>query len=533
MQDDIGIEPNSCNSLSYVNISSSVLREKFEKTRKKNMQELIEKNNINDTFVLNKSHTTRLTLEEHENKICEMLIHVKSIENDLKNNTATCEILLKNTTIEEKISELTVSIKDISEKLSIFSLKSEFVECSENIKMLKSSIQEIFNKLENFSIKINEIEKFDPAPIIESVVQEKMDTFSKLFDNEKNNLDFFFKMVIDNTLPSDFFWEDYISLNEDLIGFDEFSAKKHYILYGKTENRYYLRDTNTIPKDFSWMEYLQMNIDISKELKSKQRIEHHYLNNGRTEKRMYKMSQLEEVTHFVYSGRKSGSSTLNDSFLNLENTLSIQIHNNEDFLYKYGQCKFDSIFDLIDNNSKLHKNIYIFDSYRTPIEKKISSFFEDIDKYIPNYIECDISFLIAYFNRKYIFGKNCSNIYTEDYEPLDEILEHYKLSPISKFDFEKNYTIIRHKNFVFVKLRFREINQWSEMISKILGRPISIKDKNKSENKIYYDVYNNFKKQYKIPKIYLEKLKKDPRFNTYNSKLERTNYIKEWSFKSE
>jgi hypothetical protein len=85
---------------------------------------------------------------------------------------------------------------------------------------------------------------------------------------------------------------------------------------------------------------------------------------------------------------------------------------------------------------------------------------------------------------------------------------------------------------VFIKLRFHEIEKWDVLLSKILGKDVTIVDKNKSENKDYYDVYENFKKSYRIPTEYLDKLKSDSIFKIYNSSLERIKYIKDWSSKS-
>ena len=338
------------------------------------------------------------------------------------------------------------------------------------------------------------------------------------------------KLLINNFLPKDFDSKCYRDLHVDLKDYDEFDLKKHYLLYGKTENRSYKILNKNALVDFDWMEYLRMNIDISNYFNDEYNVTQHYVYTGIYENRIYKMSQLEDVNFFIYCGRKSGSTTLNHTCSNIENSLSIQIHNNEDYLYKYGQCKFNSIFELVENNMKKHETIYIIDSYRTPIEKKISSFFEDIDKYIPNYKNCDLSFLISYFNKKYIYGNKCTHIYTEDYEPLDEMLEHFNLSPIKKFNFDQKFELIKYKNIVFIKLRFHEIEYWDVLLSKILGKDVTII--NKSENKHYYEVYEKFKKNYRIPREYLEKLKTDSRFKIYNSSLERIKYIKEWYSKS-
>ena len=353
-----------------------------------------------------------------------------------------------------------------------------------------------------------------------------------LFENVDKESIKFLKLIIDNFLPKDFDVDCYRNLYEDLKYYDDFILKKHYLLYGKVENRSYKLLNKNVPADFKWKEYLRINIDILKYYNDEYNSTRHYMNYGVYEKRLYKESQLEDVNFFIYCGRKSGSTTLNHTCSNIENSMSIQIHNNEDYLYKYGQCKFNSVFELVENNMKKHETIYIIDSYRTPIEKKISSFFEDIDKYIPNYKNCDISFLISYFNKKYIYGNKCTHIYTEDYEPLDEMLEYFSISPLKKFNFEQKFELITYKNIVFIKLRFHEINEWDKLLSKIFKKNVTIIDKNKSENKNYYEIYEKFKKIYRIPKEYLEKLKSDSRFKIYNSSLERIKYIKDWSLKS-
>lgn len=554
---------NSTDNISYINISSTVLRNKFEKNRKQNLQNLIEKNTNNELSINNFIGTINLTIAEHESTMKNILSDLKHLENNMKQiSTSLDETVLTNVSAETKMKKLAASIAKIENKESDFLLKSQYIDYSGALKIVNSSIKDINDKLKkistddrdedkksfsffiedtkeclnNLNIKINEMNTQNQFPLFENIVQEKMEVFSRMIEQEtkeRKESEDILKLVIDSILPKDFDCQTYAAVNDDICSFNEFELKRHYILYGKKEDRIYLLDTNTLPDNFEWKEYLQLNIDVARVFSTKCQTENHYLKYGLKDKRMYKMSQLEDVTFFVYSGRKSGSSTLNYSFLNLDDTLSIQIHNNEDFLYKYGQCKYNSVFELVENNMNNHKNIYIFDSYRTPIEKKISSFFEDIDKYIPNYKECDISFLISYFNKKYIYGKKCSHIYTEDYEPLDEMMEHFSLPPIKNFDFDKKYNIIQHKNLVFVKIRFNEIKRWDELVSKIIGTPIIMKDKNVSENKDYNNVYNNFKKNYKIPKEFLEKLKSDSRFITYNSNVERMKYIKDWTTKSE
>lgn len=591
MQADLGLETIP----SYVNISSSVLRNKFEQNRARTLQKLAE--SVNESEIINanvvnieklnnavvenfikteekfnniqresKSIEDRLTssikdaqlrnekmMETLSNKMKELegsianskLTLEKTTESlsnkikDLDTSTGTSKITLEKTTetLSNKIKALELSITDIKYRFDTFSNDQILLtsgiseECLNKVNSLASFIDETQTKLNAIS---NENAMEEKITALTSSVSDVKTIFNE-FSVKMEKIDQFeeFKLfVINSLLPKDFNWQIYRDLNYDLIDLDEMELKRHYLSYGRKENRMYIIAENALPKDFNWLEYIQMNIDIAKYLKTEKSTMSQYLKDGVLDKRLYKMSQLEDVTFFVYSGRKSGSSTLNYSFLNLNNTLSIQIHNNEDFLFKYGQTNFTSIFELVENNMKKHKQIFIVDSYRTPIEKKISSFFEDIDTYIPNYRECDISYLITYFNKKYIYGKNCSHVYTEDYEPLDEMLEHFKLPGIKKFDFDKKYTLIKHKNLVFLKLRFNEIKIWESLISTVIGKSFVLMDKNISSDKNYNDVYEKFKSQYKIPKEFLEKLKSDVRFNTYNSKTEQIKYIKDWSAKS-
>lgn len=556
-------------ALSYVNIGSSILRNKFEKNRllnlKKSVEPIGELSEDDKLSILNKK------FGENEVRFINFLKESKNVESNLSSlNTSVTEI---NERFDDKMKTVTLSISENREFINknIENIKSSISELNETVnqqnKSVNSSISELNEMVnqQNESVKssiseLNEYNKINENKMkhidsylseINSKIETKMKNLNSsitcisekvdahittnppAFENVNCETSDLLKLLIENLLPKDFDHENYRESNEDLKDYNEINLKKHYLFFGKAENRKYKVLHKNAPDDFNWKEYLRVNIELLKHFSDEYNTTRHYINYGVYEKRMYKMSQLEDVNFFVYCGRKSGSTTLKHTCSNIDNALSIQIHNNEDYLYKYGQCKFNSIFDLVENNTKKHKTIYIIDSYRTPIEKKISSFFEDIDNYIPNYKDCDISFLISYFNKKYIYGNKCTHIYTEDYEPLDEMLEYFNLSPIKNFNFDQQFEVIKHKNLVFIKLRFHEIEKWDVLLSKIIGKDITIIDKNKSENKGYYDVYENFKKNYKIPKEHLEKLKSDSRFKIYNSSLERIKYIKDWSSKSE
>ena len=53
-------------------------------------------------------------------------------------------------------------------------------------------------------------------------------------------------------LPEDFDWKTYVMLNEDLSGFNEVKAKRHYMLFGRNENRRYTVDAEPELTDLSY-----------------------------------------------------------------------------------------------------------------------------------------------------------------------------------------------------------------------------------------------------------------------------------------
>ena len=99
---------------------------------------------------------------------------------------------------------------------------------------------------------------------------------------------------------------------------------------------------------------------------------------------------------FIYCGDKCGSSTLNSTFVN-NNYNIIKIHNNNNYKLLHKR-KEQSIFELIDSSLSVFENVYIIDSYRDPIERKISSFFENITRLLPNYESLTLEEIIIFFN---------------------------------------------------------------------------------------------------------------------------------------
>ena len=105
--------------------------------------------------------------------------------------------------------------------------------------------------------------------------------------------------VIQENLPPDFDWEEYISMHDDLR--KTLKTKKeainHWVLNGKREGRQYrlpramIMDNNVIPLDFDWQEYVAIHDDLRNSVKTKKDAEEHWLNYGRKENRPYKVKK--------------------------------------------------------------------------------------------------------------------------------------------------------------------------------------------------------------------------------------------------
>jgi hypothetical protein len=233
------------------------------------------------------------------------------------------------------------------------------------------------------------------------------------------------------------------------------------------------------------------------------------------------MSNLKNI--FVYCGGKCGSSTLHNTFIQ-NGYESIHLHNN--LYYKFNLKHEDDIFQLINLSVEKFKKIYIIDAYRTPIERKISSFFQNITIYLPNYYNLKLDEIIDFFNNNLIE-------HIEEYHSINEVLEYYNVPLWNKFDFENNYNTIESNGIIFIKILFKDIKKWDDILSKIFGKQIKIYNDNLTQDKSINNLYKEFKKNYKVPKTYIFNiLINDKEFKIYNTEKEQEEYINYWLQKS-
>ncbi len=235
---------------------------------------------------------------------------------------------------------------------------------------------------------------------------------------------------------------------------------------------------------------------------------------------------------FVYSKPKVGSTSLVSSIrLFASNKFSVLHLHDEEMLKvicNLSQSSNITINDIIQYNKSIGKNVYVIDVYRSPIERKISAFFEKIGAYHFNNIDSkvntyDIERVIKRFNS--IFPHIANG---------DNFLDCYNLTnkPL-KFDNNNKYLYLEENGIKYIKLRLCDSNQWSYILTKLLQTEIIIVKDYESTNKEIKDLYIRFKNEYKIPVNFInEYIQNDTYLNYYYSEVEKQQYINEWLQKS-
>jgi len=83
----------------------------------------------------------------------------------------------------------------------------------------------------------------------------------------------------------------------------------------------------------------------------------------------------------------------------------------------------------------------------------------------------------------------------------------------------------------FIKLRLCDSSEWGAILSKIMHTKVVIIVDYQTIDKKIGDLYNQFKKEYKLPSNFLSLISNCKYFNFYYSASERHNYLKSWESK--
>ena len=228
---------------------------------------------------------------------------------------------------------------------------------------------------------------------------------------------------------------------------------------------------------------------------------------------------------FIYTPPKVGSTTLVTSLrVSLGRSYNI-IHIHDDLMLNVLTGLNVKVNELIEYIANMNKNIIVIDIYRTPIERKISEYFEKLSPYHFNNTQENIS----NYNINRIINR-FHKIYP--YLALEEhYFDKYNIETPDIFQFDKKYTIQCINGIKYVKLRLMDSHLWNTILSEILHTNIVIINDYQTSNKGIGDLYTRFKEEYKLPINYFEELKKDKYLLFYYSEEERNAYLENWEQK--
>jgi hypothetical protein len=171
------------------------------------------------------------------------------------------------------------------------------------------------------------------------------------------------------------------------------------------------------------------------------------------------------------------------------------------------------------------KEVYVIDVYRTPVERKMSEFFEKISPYHFNNSEENISNykIDRIFNR---FNKLFPHLALGEH-----YFDKYNISEPIQFNFEKKYTIQEINNIKFIKLRLCDAGIWNNILSEIIKIEIIMINDYQTDSKSSGNLYKRFKEEYRLPFNYIDMISNCKYFNFYYSEEERNSYLNNWKSK--
>ena len=225
---------------------------------------------------------------------------------------------------------------------------------------------------------------------------------------------------------------------------------------------------------------------------------------------------------FVYCPPKVGSTSLVSSLrLSLNDTFHVKHIHDETMLKIVTGIENITIQGIINYNVFINKNVFVIDIYREPLERKMSEYFGKLSAYHFNTTNKKIS---SYSIERIVKRFNLIFPYIAN---EDHFYQRYDTHGINKiFDFEKKHTCVKQKDkLTYLKLRLRDAFIWPEILEPYLGKKIVMIRDYERNNLPLSELYNHFKKIYRIPENLLYVIKNDQSFQSYLSKDEQKDYL--------
>ena len=240
---------------------------------------------------------------------------------------------------------------------------------------------------------------------------------------------------------------------------------------------------------------------------------------------------IHKCTHnklvFVYTPPKVGSTSVVSSLRIFGSHLFDIIHiHDEEMLRVLGHIQGVTVNEIILFNKYLGKEVFVIDIYRSPIERKISTFFEKIGAYHFNNNDSDVN---RYNVKKVINRFNNIFMYLGN---GDHWIDKYQIPIPEHFDWTTKHLIVDANGVKYIKLRLCDSNLWGAILTNIFGVNIRIVKDYETSNKVIKQLFSTFKSEYRIPINYLNSIMDCKYFNYYYSPKEKEQYFNEWSNKS-
>ena len=247
---------------------------------------------------------------------------------------------------------------------------------------------------------------------------------------------------------------------------------------------------------------------------------------------------------FIYSPPKVGSTTLVSSIrLSAAHKFTVHHIHNEIMLKVLYNITNITVLEIIKYNNFLGKRVYVFDIFRSPIEQKMSSYFENIDTFhfnSPNDVintTYDVSRVIKRFNKLFPHLPTNDHYKTNygimatpssfNFIGAERVIEHGTLVKFS----EKKYLLQDIDGIKYIKLRLKDSSDWSKMLSEILETEILIVNDYETDKKPIKDMYSKFKTAYRIPLNLYKMIENCESLKYYYSAEERQMYLDTWRSK--
>lgn len=234
------------------------------------------------------------------------------------------------------------------------------------------------------------------------------------------------------------------------------------------------------------------------------------------------LHKLGPIHCYIYCSGKAGSMTLQRT---LEQHFScLHVHNNTHFQVEIARSELITVFDCIRQSLIHYPEVYLIDSYRLPVERVVSSFFQNLGNHLTGEeLELGESQLFPLMS-----DRLDQKIRMENYHSINEVMRHFDAPLFSAFDFSSGYNLHKKGNLVFIKLRFADIDRWGTILSEIFDRQITIESSNLSSEKPYSGLYSRFKDYYRVPAKAFAEMTNSREFRIYTTEEEKAAYLAKW-----